>query len=238
MLGFHATDKIGAIYSITNNENGKCYVGKSSNVFDRWRHHLKDLRRGVHNNVHLQRAWDKYGEKTFHFSILECVQEISDLGARELWYVTLLGTQNQDVGYNLNIVTTNSYQASAETRAKQSASQKLAWVKYRDQRIAYITPEYLEMQREIQTGKKASPETKAKMSVASKGKKKSPEHAAKLRAAHKGWVPSLETRAKIGAAHKGHKASAETKAKMSATRKGQKRGPYKRSSTENIQGEN
>jgi group I intron endonuclease len=95
------------------------------------------------------------------------------------------------------------------------------------------------------TGKKASPETRLKMSESRKGrtlskehieklisvhigKKRSPETRSKISAAAKGRVVSEEVRAKIGAASKGNKnrlgsvASLETRAKMSASQKGNK----------------
>lgn len=48
------------IYKITNNETGKFYVGRSNNVKERLRKHKKMLMNGIHDNVYLQRAWDKY----------------------------------------------------------------------------------------------------------------------------------------------------------------------------------
>lgn len=50
------------IYKITNNETGKFYVGRSNNVKERLRKHKKMLMNGIHDNVYLQRAWDKYDD--------------------------------------------------------------------------------------------------------------------------------------------------------------------------------
>lgn len=47
------------------------YVGKSVNLRKRQQEHFKCLRKGRHPNSHLQRAWDRYGESAFQFSILE-----------------------------------------------------------------------------------------------------------------------------------------------------------------------
>lgn len=66
------------IYEIVNTANGKRYVGSSVDVEKRWKHHLWRLGRKDHHSVVLQRAWDKYGECSFKFSILhEC--EADDL---------------------------------------------------------------------------------------------------------------------------------------------------------------
>lgn len=53
-------------------------MGSSVNIEGRWRHHLWRLGRRDHHSVVLQRAWDKYGEGSFKFSILhEC--DIEDI---------------------------------------------------------------------------------------------------------------------------------------------------------------
>lgn len=43
------------------------YLGASSNIPRRWNSHRNALRRNRHRNVHLQRAWNKYGEAAFEF---------------------------------------------------------------------------------------------------------------------------------------------------------------------------
>ncbi len=61
------------IYEIVNLADGKAssYIGSSYDIGGRWRVHRHCLRHGTHVNVHLQRAWDKYGEDAFVFSVLE-----------------------------------------------------------------------------------------------------------------------------------------------------------------------
>jgi group I intron endonuclease len=63
------------VYTITNIINGKYYVGSSNNIKRRWRHHKDTLRRGIHPNKYLQRAFDKYGEDNFLFEIVELTEE-------------------------------------------------------------------------------------------------------------------------------------------------------------------
>ena len=58
------------IYKITNTVNGKCYIGSASNITSRFEGHRKSLRRGNHHSRYLQRAWNKYGEDVFEFSII------------------------------------------------------------------------------------------------------------------------------------------------------------------------
>jgi group I intron endonuclease len=46
----------------------KEYIGSSNNINHRLSAHRSHLRAGTHQNPHLQRAWDKYGEDNFTFS--------------------------------------------------------------------------------------------------------------------------------------------------------------------------
>ncbi len=67
--------KIG-VYQIRNLVNNKVYVGSSINLKERWRRHKKDLRKEKHHSIILQRAWNKYGEKSFVFEVLkECEEQ-------------------------------------------------------------------------------------------------------------------------------------------------------------------
>ena len=71
------------IYQITNSVNGKRYIGRSTNLQERWKVHLSRLRHNTHHNYHLQAAFNKHGESAFAFSVLEYVEEVSQLTPRE-----------------------------------------------------------------------------------------------------------------------------------------------------------
>lgn len=75
------------IYVITNKANGKYYVGQSQNVQRRMQAHRACLRIGKHHNIHLQSAWNKYGEPMFLFEIVE-ICAIDDLTPREMEWVS------------------------------------------------------------------------------------------------------------------------------------------------------
>lgn len=68
--------KIG-IYKIVNIVNGHYYVGRSVNLNKRWRVHRNSLRRNIHHNNHLQNAWNKYGESSFEFRIIELLDDLN-----------------------------------------------------------------------------------------------------------------------------------------------------------------
>lgn len=74
------------IYSITNLQNGRQYIGSSSNVEARWEDHRYWLDRGEHINPHLQSSWKKYGSVSFRFDLIEECKE-SELLRRERYYI-------------------------------------------------------------------------------------------------------------------------------------------------------
>lgn len=99
------------IYEIVNKVNGKRYVGSSVDIEARWRIHRHHLRTGKHHSIALQRAWDKYGEASFDFKIIEKCSRDS-LIAREQYYL--------DSGYDYNCSPT----ASSTLGVKRSDSTK------------------------------------------------------------------------------------------------------------------
>jgi len=63
-------DVLCGVYQITNKTNGHRYVGSSKNIQVRFGSHVSKLKRGKHENSHLQHAWDKYGKDKFEFKVL------------------------------------------------------------------------------------------------------------------------------------------------------------------------
>ena len=66
---------IPGIYQIINILNGKSYIGSSKNIHKRHQEHLRELRRNIHHNTHLQRSFNKNGESSFLLRILEKFEE-------------------------------------------------------------------------------------------------------------------------------------------------------------------
>lgn len=94
-----AKEKISGIYCIENLITHKKYIGQSKNIYRRWRDHKYYLRSNTHQNPHLQRAWNKYGEENFNFCIIETCNLIN-LHDREIYYIELYNTTNEKYGYN------------------------------------------------------------------------------------------------------------------------------------------
>ena len=84
------------IYKITNDINGKSYVGKTEFSIDkRFKEHCKDAFREQINQRPLYRAMNKYGIKHFHIELLE---ETDNPEERECFWIEKLGTYGH--GYN------------------------------------------------------------------------------------------------------------------------------------------
>lgn len=87
------------IYVITNDINGKQYVGKTNNsIEERFREHISDSRRRRCEKRPLYSAMNKYGIEHFHISVLEeCSAD--DACAREIYWIDKLQTYGH-TGYN------------------------------------------------------------------------------------------------------------------------------------------
>ncbi len=91
------------IYKITNQINGKCYIGKSETLPKRLSIHYSSIKGGWHRNKHLQAAWNKYGEENFTVCILEILDENEDINEREKYYISLYKSYDPNYGYNLTM---------------------------------------------------------------------------------------------------------------------------------------
>jgi group I intron endonuclease len=116
--------KIVGIYTITNIANNKIYVGCSKNIKARILNHKSFLKKNKHTNVHIQHAWNKYGENSFIFEILEECEE-KYLYSQEHYWCNILNVHNKKYGYNiLGTTPTRNCIFSIETRLKMSISRK------------------------------------------------------------------------------------------------------------------
>lgn len=86
------------IYKITNKINGKCYIGKTSNIADRWRTH-KNLGYGKEPNKALYLAMQKYGPDNFEYSIIEECKD--NWQEREKYWISYYNSYKN--GYNMDL---------------------------------------------------------------------------------------------------------------------------------------
>jgi hypothetical protein len=117
MQNISHSKKVIGIYLIQNLKSNKRYVGSSVNIYYRIARHRADLRKGQHQNKHLQSAFNKYGEEMFVITVLEkCEPEV--LLQREQFYVDTLRPE-----YN-NVLDVIRNTLTEESRKKISATLK------------------------------------------------------------------------------------------------------------------
>lgn len=97
---------IGYIYVITNNINGRQYVGQTIQTIEkRYENHIRDAK-GGYTNMYIHKAIRKYGEENFSINQLEMVEYelyedlIEQLNILEKFYIKKCNTLNPN-GYNL-----------------------------------------------------------------------------------------------------------------------------------------
>lgn len=176
--------KTTGVYLIHCLANGKNYVGSSSTcLVHRKIAHLSQLRKNKHHSVLLRRAWNKYGETAFVFSILELCDP-SDCITREQFHIDSLQSSNPNLGFNICPAAGSSLgvKFSDDVRARMSARMK----------GRKLTLEQISAIIKFHTGKKRSMETREK-----------------IRQKAIGRVVSAETRLKLSNQRRGSKRSAQ-----------------------------
>lgn len=205
-------DKISGIYCIENVINNKKYIGKSVNIYKRWREHKRELKNKTHKNKHLQRAYDLYGSDNFCFYIIEiCESDDIALKEKEIVYIQFYKTNEIESGYNL----TNGgdgisgYKHSKETCRKLSLSHM---GKPAHNKGVPASEESKEKNRLAHTGLKGTPEKSEKLSRSLKGKIRSEESKQRYSESKMGdknpsfgKVPENITREKLSNSHIGKK---------------------------------
>lgn len=130
---------VSGVYQIKNITNNDCYIGSSINIDTRWKKHKNLLKQNKHHSEILQRAWKKYGEKSFIFEIIENIKNETYLIEREQYYLDVFLPK-----YNVCKKAGNMLGFKHSKKTREKIKQKL-------------------------TGIKRSEETKEKISFAKKG---------------------------------------------------------------------
>jgi len=163
------------IYEICNLCDGKAtaYVGGSVDIGERWKQHVRALRRGDHENSHLQRAWNKYSEGAFSFCVLERVKDKASLLMREQYFLD----RAFEVGDPYNIA-----------RCAEASSRGLTFTQEHRRKISEAArrrpPVSEETRRKIGAASKGRPSAR-------KGKRHSGEARRKNREAHARPYPAF-----------------------------------------------
>lgn len=198
------------IYKIKNIVNNFSYIGSSKDIKRRFRDHKYFLRSNKHTSIFLQRSWNKYGENSFIFEIIEIVELQENLENREQYYI-----DNTKCLYNLCKTAGNKfgYKHSDETKRKISEANK----------GRKVSDETKLLLSKLNKGKKLSEKTCAKISKSLTGLKRNQSEAFIKAATErlrpymlgipKGFKHSEESKLKMSKSQKGRKQSEETKLK-------------------------
>ena len=174
------------IYSIHCIENNKYYIGQTIDSFEnRWWSSKSSLKGGYYHLYDLQADWNKYGENAFEFEIVHILKENENIDDLEVYYIDMyknkyqcynISLGGQRKGYPLGITRSDDF--------KKAISEK--------NRINGL-------------GRKASKETKEKMSKSHIGKTLSKEQSFEISKRQKGKTLSEETKNKLKEQNKNKK---------------------------------
>ena len=216
------------IYKIENLVNGKVYIGQSKHIKQRFEEHSSRLLKNKHENLYLQRAWNKYGEENFKFEVIEECEE-EKLTEREQYWIDYYGGINCDNTYNSK-APDDAVMFSDDVRKRMSDTHKQNpnryWLgKKRDKETIEKVRKTLLVKN---VDRVISEETRQKLSEAGKGRIVSEKTRQKLSFTLKNRVMSEETRKKMSESAKKRKRfpmTEEHRQNLSKSLKGKKKGP-------------
>lgn len=158
------------IYGIHNKINGKWYVGQAVDIKKRNYNELWGLKNGkMHyngTNIHMDRAWQKYGESAFEWVVLEeCSEDLLD--EKEIFWIKQKDSYRN--GYNLTLGGQGKKGCIPRkiTREKMSNARK---GKKRSPETCKNISKSKMGDKNPMFGKKISEETRKKMSLAQRNK--------------------------------------------------------------------
>ena len=165
------------IYKILNTTNGHFYIGSAVNIVRRFRQHKHDLIHNRHRNSILQASFNRYGEASFVFQLVEAVPDLKLLVAVEQRYLDL-HCDGKVTCYNIATVAESSLgiKRSPEAIERGRLARKKILASGRGTRKGIPTPEagkillrdtHFGLQNNL--GTVYSEETKSKISAAKKG---------------------------------------------------------------------
>lgn len=184
------------IYKITNNANGKIYIGQSENIERRWRAHINASKR---YNYPLYVDMRKYGVDNFSFEVLEECR-VDELDVKEKDYIKKLNAyihKKGSNGYNMTLGgknNTTGMKFSVESRKKMSLA-KQGYVPYcngkprKQEHIKKLRESFranYKKENHPMYGKHLSDTTKEKIRQANLGKKHTEETRKRMSESRKG----------------------------------------------------
>ena len=218
------SDKPHSVYRILDTLTGKSYIGACHDVKHRWSRHKSSITTDKKKSDFVLYETMREGPpERFVLSVIAaCVDRKT---AMTLESATIMAENTlAPNGLNMRCRGVKLPPEHAEhirTALRREETRKLISDKLT---VISSTPE-MRKKRATMTGRKHTPESKAKMSASMSGRKQSPEHLAKLSAVRKGRVASDATKAKIKAAVTAAYENPDLHQRLSDMRRGKKRDP-------------
>ena len=216
------------IYKIWSKASPSAYIGSAIDLKIRERQHFSKLAAGKHPNIHLQRAWNKYGAASFIFEIIETVESASDLLRREQFWIdhyretdglfNICPKAGSSLGREFSQETKTKISVKAKGRLVSAETRERLSVAGKGRTVSEATRLLLAENakgNKFFLGKTHSEETKKKISEGNKGKVISLEQRRATALRLQGVKLPEETKRKMSAYHAGRKKSSETRARMS-----------------------
>lgn len=160
---------ISGIYMLKNIQTLKIYVGSSIDLRARMYEHIRQLEKGTHSNVYLQRVFNKKQDDLV-FCVIEFVRCKEDLIDREQYWLDFYKSYERGFGYNMCRFAGNTLgrRPSAETRQKMSIGRKGAGNgMYGKTHTPQVKEKLARLRREMEV----TPEFRLKMSKVTAGEK-------------------------------------------------------------------
>ena len=188
------------IYKIKFEQTEAIYIGSAMDFHKRKLHHLNQLRRKTHCNIHLQRCYSKYGISSISFEVLEEVHKKEDLIPREQFWIDKFEWKQL-----INICPT-----AGNTLGRYHNNETKRKISHNHHDVSGINNPMFGLTGSLSPnyGRKQSDETKRKISEATKGNQN-----------FLGHKHTDEAKRKIGENWKGRKHTEKSKTKMSDARK-------------------
>ena len=217
------------LYIITNRENGKIYIGKTtkSDLKAYLRHKIWSALSDRYNGrSHLFNAMKKYVSSVWSIHpLISCLTTNWQLCLWEKAFICVFDSTNPDIGYNIcRGGEGRTTPHSQETRQKMSSAHKEQWQQpdFREATVAKIRENYQLREQtggnlgfRWEEGHEVTDETKAKLSASRKENWQDPEYRAMACSALGKRFDNDPTLAgRISASLMGHSVSEETRAKI------------------------
>lgn len=115
------------IYKATNKNNGKVYIGQTTNTLEyRKQQHIREMRSSKKHNTYFLNALSYYGPESFLFEEIDSASSLEELNNKEKYWIEFFDSTNRIRGYNLDSGGNNN-KKSKETRQKIGAKTAERW---------------------------------------------------------------------------------------------------------------